>query len=430
MSALDVLEVDMATIPMFVAIQRNGLLINHNEFALLDKEFSQRMEELQSDINRLAGRTVNPGSPEQVEKLLFKDMGLHTLSPIARQTKMSGQGGNPERWTTSSDVLMSVIDKHPVVEPIIRWKEYNKLVTTYLRTLPLMADSDGRVRSKNLRITRTTTGRPSMSEPNLLNQPRRSKDAKRVRRGFVAGKGKVLVELDLSQIEMRMAAHCSEDPVMCAIFDSDGDIHDETASSMFRIPIDQVDSDTHRDPCKSAGFGILYLISARGLLQYMIDHGIKGWDEDGCQGLIDRWYEVYGGIKAWQEEVKARARRYGRVEDIFGRVRLIPEVMSVHKSVREAGIRQAVNGPIQMGAGGVIKRVMVRVWNELVEPLVGMCDPLLQIYDSLLFEVEEGLAVDMAMETREVMGSTVKLKVPVNAKAEMGSNWGEMEKVK
>src|SRR3990167_1736622 len=235
----------MACIPMFCAIQRNGLLINPAEFALLDTEFTSKMEELQSDINRLAGRMVNPGSPEQVEGLLFKDMGLHTLSPIARQTKMSGQDGNPERWTTSSDVLMSVIDKHPVVEPIIRWKEYNKLVTTYIRTLPLMADSDGRVRSKNLRITRTTTGRPSMSEPNLLNQPRRSKDAKRVRRGFVAGKGKVLLELDLNQIEMRMAAHCSEDPVMCSIFELGGDIHSETASSMFRIPIEQVDGDKH-----------------------------------------------------------------------------------------------------------------------------------------------------------------------------------------
>lgn len=428
MSELDCLEVDMACVPFFTEIQRNGIAINPAEFALLDKEFSGKMEELQATISQIAGRTINPGSADQLEKYLYKDMGLHKLSPIAKHTKASGQDGRPERWTTNSDVLMSIIDKHPVIEPIIRWKEYQKLVTSYIRVLPLLADKDGRVRSRNVRLTRTATGRPSMSEPNLLAQPIRTEDARRVRRGFVAPKGKALLEIDLNQIEMRVSADNSQDPVMMAIYMADEDIHAQTASSMFRLPIDQLDEMKHRYPAKRTGFGILNLITAQGLLRELIAGGAKEWDETGCQKLIDDWFGIYQGIAAWIEQSKATARRYGKIEDMWGRVRLVPELISVHRSIREAGLRQAVNAPIQMGAAGVIKRIMIAVW-EVIKNIKEECKPLLQIYDSLLFEVEEGIVEVMASEIKEVMETAVRLSIPIKAKAEVGKSWGQMEKV-
>jgi len=414
---------------MFVEIQRNGIMIDPHEFSLLDKEFTAKMEALSSDINRMAGRIINPGSPDQVEQLLFKEMGLNKYSPIAKRTKSSGQDGNPERWSTGSEILESITDRHPIVQLIINWKEYQKLITSYIRVLPLLADSDGRVRSKNLRITRTVTGRPSMSEPNLLAQPTRTDDARKVRRGFVASPGYKLVDIDLSQIEMRVTAHCSQDPVMMDIFINDEDIHAQTASSQFKIPIDQLDEMKHRYPAKRTGFGILNLITARGLLRELIAGGATGWDEIKCQGLIDSWFGIYKGVMSWLENSKAEARRYGKVEDMWGRVRLVPELMSVHKWIREAGLRQAVNAPIQMGAAGIIKRIMVEVW-DLISVMVDGCRPLLQIYDSLLFEIEDELAVTYGQIIKGLMEETVKLSVPVKSKAEIGDNWGEMERIR
>src|SRR3972149_680509 len=317
MSMLDCLEVDMMTVPMFDSMQSNGILISPHEFSLLDREFTGKMEVLSDEINRLAGRTINPGPPEQVEQSLFKEMGLHKYSQIARRTQASGVDGNPERWSTSNEILQSVIDKHPIVELIMRWKEYDKLEDSFIRTLPLLADADGRVRG-NIRITRTTTGRPSMSGPNLLAQPTRTDDARKVRRGFVAAPGYKLVDIDLSQIEMRITAHCSQDPIMMSVFSCNEDIHSQTASSMFRLPIDQLDEMKHRYPAKRTGFGILNLISARGLLRELIAGGATGWYEIMCQKLIDSWFGIYQGVMSWLESSKAMARRFGKVEDMWG----------------------------------------------------------------------------------------------------------------
>ncbi len=430
MSAIKVLDLDMSVVPMFCAMQNNGIAISKDEFALLDTEYTGKCEELSSKINTLAGRTLNPGSSEQVEAFLFKELKLQKYSLIAKRTEASGKDGNPERWSTSGDILMSIIDKHPVIEPIIRWKEYDKLLNTYIRVLPQLVSSDGRVRSENLRITRTTTGRPSMSRPNLLAQPTRSKDAKRVRRGFVAPPGRELIELDFSQLQMRGAAHCSQDPVMCSILNTGGDIHSETASSIFRLPIPQLDEMSHRYPAKRAGFGVLFCISGLGLLRVLIDSGCVGWDEEKCTKLINDWYGIYEGIKQYQEEIKTMARRWGKVEDMFGRVRLVPEVFSVHKEIREAGLRQAVNGPIQMLEVGIIKSAMREIWKMIVNDLgVERVKPLLQIYDSLLFEVEKGMGEWVAALFREIMENVVELIVPVKASPAIGENWGEMVKL-
>ena len=232
-----------------------------------------------------------------------------------------------------------------------------------------------------------------------------------------------------SQIEMRMAAHCSQDPIMSQVFMDDLDIHSETASRMFHLPIDQLDSMKHRYPAKRIGFGILYGISAVGLLAQMEVARAEGWTEISCQELIDSWLRVYQGVAVMMNNNKAYARRHGEIRDMFGRRRLVPEVWSSDKRVIEEGLRYAINAPIQMGAQGVIKTAMANLWRELAEEIqMGIIRPIIQIHDDLVFEIKEG-AVDWVVPLVEsIMATAVTLSIPTPVEPKTGPSWGSLTK--
>ena len=283
----------------------------------------------------------------------------------------------------------------------------------------------------DLSMTRTETGRLASSRPNLMNIPTRSKDGQRIRQGFIAAPGTSLLSIDYSGIEMRVAAHLSQDPYMMSIFWNDQDIHTMTARRMFQKPEPEpIDDKKERYPAKRTGFGVLYGITAAGLMDVFFHDGVTTFSEGDCEQFIEDWFGTFPGVSVWIDSVRAEARRTGMVRDMFGRVRYTPEVYSALEYVRDAGLRQAVNAPIQSGAQGIIKEAMkrlvpvYRLWQQ-----VGFyVKPLMQIHDELMFEVEDWALPYVIPWIKEVMVEAVELSVPVKVDAEVGKNWGDMVK--
>jgi len=239
-----------------------------------------------------------------------------------------------------------------------------------------------------------------------------------------------LLALDYSQIELRVAAHESQDPTMLDIFRNDGDMHMTTACRMFGLPPEKIDDKAHRRPAKVTNFGTIYLISAKGLWESFQHEGLTQFSERDCQSFLDSWRKTYPWFFEWVQEVSAEARRTEMVRDMFGRIRWIPEVNSSLKYIREAGIRQSVNAPIQSGAGGILKEAMrqltplVKQWQNEYNII---CRPILQVHDELIFEVEDEWLSMVAPQFHEVMVNAVELSVPVKVDVECGKNWKELE---
>jgi uracil-DNA glycosylase family 4 len=414
MGLSETLDRDMRMLPLVAAMQANGFLIDVDKFRELSILFQGNMDKLQAEVEKVAG-PVNIGSAPQLAELLYR-------LRLKRSPKL-------KKGDTDVAALETIAHRHPVIEKIIDWKRYDKLKASFIDRLPEMVGEDGRIRT-TLRVTRVVTGRLSSSKPNLLAQPVRTADGRRIREGFIAEEGFSLVSNDYSQIEMRGVAHMSQDPVMLDIFRTNKDIHTETASRMFGIPSDQVDEMAHRYPAKRVGFGILNLISAGKLLREMEVGGAKGWTEQKCQKMIYDWFTVYRGVHSWIEGIKSEARRTGLVRDMFGRMRLAPELLSVHRRVVEAGIRQSVNAPIQMSAQGIIKEAMGQLVPILGEFGLGTIRPLLQVHDDLIFECRDDLIEVIVPIIRYVMENCVELSVPLRVDTKVGKSWGDMSKWK
>jgi len=234
-----------------------------------------------------------------------------------------------------------------------------------------------------------------------------------------------------SQIEMRVVAHDSQDRKMMSIFRNKEDIHSATASNIFHLPIDQLDEMKHRYPSKRVGFGILNLISPKALLRELTLGGAEGWTVAGCTKIINDWFTLYEGVAAWIEEKKTEAYRTGMVRDMFGRIRLVPEVISSQKYIREAGLRQAVNAPIQMGAQGIIKEAMrqlvpfFREWMGVGRIVI----PLLQIHDDLIWEIEDELMPIVVPLIKDIMEHCISLSVPLQVDVRAGKRWNTLNKM-
>jgi len=402
----DALWRDMAAMEMVMDMEGNGCLLDLEFFHQLSEGIWEDVRDKEDQLARMARGKVNVNSSPQVMALLRRE-GI----------EVEGTGSE-------------VLDKHrgnPIVSLIQDIRGLLKLLGTYVDKFPNMVDGEGRIHTK-LSMTRTDTGRLASSSPNLQNIPVRTAWGKKVRRGFAVKPGMVMLAIDYSQIEMRLAAHVSGDEFMCGVFRDGGDIHTMTASRVYRKPPEEVDDKKERYPMKRAGFGVLYGITGAGLLNVFYHEGISVYSELDCDRFIAEWYEVFPGIRLWQKQTEAFAMRNGYVADMFGRRRWIPEVYSALPFVREAGLRQAINAPIQSGAQGVIKEAMgrlmpkVREWQEAGFAV----NPLLQIHDELLFEVEEGIVPMVAAQFSEVMIEAVQLSVPVKVDVEVGMTWLDM----
>lgn len=445
-------RLDLGALPMIDEMHRRGVYLDCQYLDEISLQIRNDMETLEEGIRELVGRDINPESQPQVAELVFRELALHPPGGI----KLTKTGAE----STVDDILSTVRDQHPVVGMVLDHRGLKKILGTYSGKLPAMVDENSRIHT-TFSATTTSTGRLASSDPNLQNIPIRSAWGKMVRDGFRAtpikrlwktgyrGRPTVLVAVDLAQIEMVWAAHLSQDPLMMDIFKRGDDIHTRTALAMFRLLAEAAccmgkgecsrGSECpwpyfkmhYRLPAKTLGFGILYGVTAGGLVLQVAAAGGPSWEIEAAGKFIEQWYEVYEGVYSWMQSQHARARRYGMVWDDFGRVRYIPEVRSQHQGVVNAGLRQAGNLPIQSSAQGTIKLAMAEVMDGPVEYYQAyqdvICWPLLQVHDELVFEMSEDIAEEAGQWVHDIMVEAVPLSIPVRASIEIGEKWGDLK---
>ena len=403
----EVFWVDMGCLPMLTDMMENGALIDKDYFTKLEGEFNEQLRETQEEAEREAGFRFNIGSPPQVAQALYK----------------LGVFGMPDQ-STGSKYLDRLSSQHKIVRIIQRYREISTLITRYIRALPRSAGDDGRVRTR-YSVTTAESGRLASRDPNLQNIPVRTERGRQIKRGFIAPKGKWLVAFDYSQIEMRIAAHESQDAELLRIYNNGGDIHEKTRFMMFGGKPD----DIQRISAKTVNFRTLYLTSAPGLLNSMFHAGITNYTVHDCEKFINIFWSTYPGLTEWMARLKSKTIREGKVVDMFGRIRYIPEVNSVHFWIREEGLRKAVNHPMQSGASGILKIAMKNLkplysqWGERVKPI-------LHVHDEVIWEIEDGMLEEVIPPIKKIMEEAVTLSVSTPVEVEIGLNLTDKWEVK
>ncbi len=394
-------------VPVLMDMEMAGIKVDRDTLSRMSNAFSQKMAALEDEIQELAGEKFNIGSPAQVGEILFGKMEL----PGGTRTK-NGQ------WSTPADVLEDLATEHDFPARVLDYRQLSKLKSTYTDALqqPIHPDT-GRVHT-SYSIAGANTGRLASTDPNLQNIPVRTEEGRRIREAFVAEKGKVLVSLDYSQIELRILAHIADIPALKQAFTDGLDIHAMTASQMFNVPLDQMTPEVRRR-AKAINFGVIYGISGWGLARNL------RIPRDEAQAFIDTYFERFPGIRAYMDDTIAFAKREGYVQTLFGRKIHTPEINSKGPTAGFAR-RAAINAPIQGTAADVIRRAMIR----MPKAIEGMpAKMLLQVHDELLFEVDEGATDRLIDAAREVMENAaepaVKLSVKLTVDAGRGANWAE-----
>ncbi len=402
-------DFDLPLIPVLYEMEETGILIDREYFKGLEKEFTQKVEELEQKIYTVSGVNFNVNSPIQLSKVLFEDLGLPT-----KGIKKTTRG-----FSTGVSELEKLEGLHPVIELIKEYREVSKLLSTYILPLPDLAGEDGRIHTTFTQDV-TATGRLSSVNPNLQNIPVRSEDGKRIRTGFVAGEGKILVSADYAQFELRLAAALAGDTKLIEAFSQNIDIHTKTASEVFGIKMEEV-SKAQRRAAKVINFGVLYGMSPKGLA----DSAEMNFYE--AKQFIDEYFKIRKPIKDYLERTLKQAREEGFVETYFGRRRPTPDVKSSNFIVRSAAERAAQNMPIQGTEADLMKRAMIRVNNLLKEKYHQRAKMILQVHDSLIIECDNELEKGVAMDLVEIMES-IAPELPVRLKADVsiGVNWGEL----
>ncbi len=398
-------------VPVLARMERRGISVDRQMLARLSGDFAQGMAALESEIHELAAEKFNIASPKQLGEILFD--------------KMSLQGGKKTKtgaWATGAGVLEDLAAKgHDLPARVLDWRQLAKLKSTYSDALPGYINAETRRVHTSYAMASTTTGRLSSSDPNLQNIPVRTEEGRKIRRAFVADAGHKLVSADYSQIELRVLAHIADITQLKQAFADGLDIHAMTASEMFGVPIESMDSSVRRR-AKAINFGIIYGISAFGLANQL------GIERSQAKDYIDRYFERFPGIRAYMEDTKSFARANGYVETIFGRRAHYPEINTKNPNMRAFMERAAINAPIQGSAADIIRRAMVRMENALAEAKLS-AQMLLQVHDELIFEVPDGEVEATIPVIAKVMEDAaepaVVLSVPLQVDARAADNWDE-----
>ena len=399
-------EVEMALVPVLVAMERNGILLDTDLLREMSLEMGKELLRLEKEIYGSVGHQFNINSPQQLGKVLFEDLRL----PQSRRTKTG--------YSTEASVMEALRGVHPVVEFILQYRQLSKLKSTYVDALPALINrKTGRVHT-TFNQTGTTTGRLSSSDPNLQNIPIRTEMGNKIRKAIMAPPGAYLLSADYSQIDLRVLAHLSQDPSLVAAFAQDEDIHATTASKLFGISVDEVSSEMRRN-AKTVNFGVIY-----GMSDYGLEQATKLSREQAAQ-FIALYFDKYPKVKEYLEATKAQARKLGYVQTVLGRRRFLPEVNSANRMVREAAERMAINAPVQGSSADIIKIAMIDLCREMEKRKL-KSKMLLQIHDELLFEVPEAEVAEMKSLVSELMPQAMELRVPVKIDIKLGRNWAEM----
>ena len=393
-------------------MELNGVKIDLDAINKLSKTTVKELGKLEKKISGLAGKEFNINSPQQMSAILFEHL------KITGKLKKTNKGA----ISTAAPELEKLSGMHPIIDFILRYRELQKLKTTYIDPFPDLVNKDGRI-CTTYNQTGTTTGRLSSEEPNLQNIPIRTDIGKKFRKVFISTPGYQLVSFDYSQLDLRVAAHISKDKKMSEAFKRGEDIHTRTAAEIFGVDANKVTAGMRRQ-AKVLNFGILY---GMGILGFQRASGV---DRTKAKEFIDRYMHEFSGIARYMQETKDKVRKKGYVTTIFGRRRQLPEVFSGMPQLVSQAERMAINMPIQGTSADLIKLAMVKI-HDLIheEKAENNVKLLLNIHDELLFEIKNGLIKDWALKIKNVMENIHKLEVPLIVDAKYGINWAEMSAV-
>jgi DNA polymerase-1 len=395
--------------PMAEVIARmeyDGIKVDRTILRDMSTEFGKKLLILESDIQKMAGTEFNVGSPKQIGEVLFDQMGLEGGS----KTK-TGQ------WSTDVDVLEKLSAQgHEIVTKILEWRSLSKLKSTYTDALQEQINpATGRVHT-SFSMAGTSTGRLSSSDPNLQNIPIKTEEGRRIREAFIAEEGHVLLSVDYSQVELRLAAEMAGVKALQQAFRDNIDIHALTASQVFGVPLDQVTPEIRRN-AKAVNFGIIYGISGWGLSKQL------GITPGEANDFIRRYLATFSEIQDYMERTKEEAREYGYVKTLLGRKCYIPNIKASNAAWRAGAERQAINAPLQGTAADIMKKAMIRM-NPALREAGLKAKMLLQVHDELIFEVPVDEIEKTSALVKNIMENVVKLDVPLIAEAGHGHSWG------
>lgn len=404
----DTMEIPL--IDCLVDMEVAGITLDTAYLKKLEKEIDIDIATIQKKIWKSCGQEFNISSTKQLQEILFEKLKIPT----------AGLGRTKTGISTGADELAKLKGTHEIIDLITEYRELTKLASTYIRTLPeLVAPQTGRLHT-SFNQTIAATGRLSSVDPNLQNIPIRTELGRKIRRAFVPKPGCELLSIDYSQIELRIAAHITNDPVMKKAFKNNEDIHAATAALINHVPLEKV-TPTMRRQAKTINFGILYGQGPHGLAQ------TAEISYEEARKFIDEYLKSFKNIKKYIETTIATAKETGFVETLFGRKRYLPDLNASNAMIRKAAERMAINTPIQGTGADMIKAAMIKVHELLAAEYAGRVTLLLQVHDELLFETEPKLIAEVAPKIREIMESVIKLSVPIVADAKRGLDWETMK---
>jgi DNA polymerase-1 len=400
-------EVEMPLVPVLMRMEQTGIEVDRNRLRELSDTFSEQMIKIESDIYELAGETFNINSSQQLGAILFEKLEL----PVQKKTKKK------TGYSTDVDVLTTLASHHELPALILRYRSLSKLKSTYTDALlELIHPETGRIHT-SFNQTVTATGRLSSSDPNLQNIPIRTEEGRHIRGAFIPRQGWELMSADYSQIELRLLAHYSEDPILIKAFQEDEDIHMRTATEVFQT-FPSFITDELRRQAKAINFGIIYGMSAFGLSKQL------GISQKMAQQYIDNYFARYKGVKTFMDSAIETARETKQTSTLLGRIRPLPDIAASNRTIRQFAERTAINTPLQGTAADLIKVAMIRVDDALREKKMKTA-MLLSVHDEMVFEVPPEEKETVAELVRDLMENVWDLKVPLKVNMAWGKTWEE-----
>lgn len=403
----DTIELPLTRV--LAALEDRGIAVDVDVLTTLHGELAGRVDELAAEVHRHAGHEFNVGSSQQLQTVLFDELGL----PRTRRTKTG--------YSTDATALADLAVEHPIVGAVLEWREVSKLLSTYVDALPPLVQPDTRRIHTTLSQTAAATGRLSSSHPNLQNIPVRRPEGRAVRRAFVAGEGyATLLVADYSQIELRILAHLSADEGLLGAFASGEDVHATTAARLFDLDPADVDSTT-RDRAKAVNYGLAYGLTAFGLARQL---GIPGQE---AQDIVDAYDDRFPGVRGYLDDVVGRATRDGYTTTLYGRRRYLPDLTSGDRNRRQIAERMALNAPIQGTAADIIKLAMLALEDALAAAEV-RSRQILQVHDEVILEVADGEQDAVRALTVDALAGVADLAVPLEVDTAFGVTWFDAQK--
>lgn len=386
-------------------MEENGIKVSIDYLNEMGEVLKNKIASLEEEIYNLSNIRFNISSPKQLGEVLFKQMQI----PYPKKIK-------DDNYSTSKDILDKLVDKYPIIDKILLYRTYTKLYSNYIVSLKEDIKSDKKVHTI-FNQTLTRTGRLSSERPNLQNIPIRLEEGRLIRKAFIPSDGNIIVSSDYSQIELRVFAHMSNEKNLIEAFINDYDIHTKTASDIFHVPIQEVTKEMRRK-AKAVNFGILYGISGFGLSE---DLGI---DLLEAKEFIDKYLEVFPGIKEYKDNLIKEAYQNGYVKTLFNRKRIIDELNNKNYLIRSSGERMALNTPIQGTAADILKMAMIKMQEEIDKHNFN-AKMVIQVHDELVFDVPKNEVEEFIPILKDVMENIYELKVPLKVDIEYGNTWYE-----